>query len=214
MANLSKRTTPMMGKLSELLVSGKRFGLLEAGPRPELAIQSPRGLKNYDLGVVGLGIVAALEKSGDHVLLAKHSTAAAAATAQSRSRSRSNPIPVKSRDCYRRFGEDDDDEDYTFVTCHGLNDKSYTKVYYDGGEIARASISSVKNKRTTNDSQKRNNDIFSITSTSCKEDTHSQSLFPASDFLSSCHLCKKKLHGKDIYMYRYYNEQTGDLKLN
>ncbi|KAL4571808.1 hypothetical protein LXL04_018573 [Taraxacum kok-saghyz] len=24
----------------------------------------------------------------------------------------------------------------------------------------------------------------------------------ASDFLSSCHLCKKRLHGKDIYMYR------------
>ncbi|CAA6664621.1 unnamed protein product [Spirodela intermedia] len=26
--------------------------------------------------------------------------------------------------------------------------------------------------------------------------------FPAADFLSSCYLCKKKLHGGDIYMYR------------
>ena len=26
--------------------------------------------------------------------------------------------------------------------------------------------------------------------------------FPSADFLSSCYLCKKKLHGEDIYMYR------------
>lgn len=28
------------------------------------------------------------------------------------------------------------------------------------------------------------------------------SFYPTSDFLNSCHLCNKKLHGKDIYMYR------------
>ncbi|KAE8691385.1 Oligouridylate binding protein 1B isoform 1 [Hibiscus syriacus] len=27
-------------------------------------------------------------------------------------------------------------------------------------------------------------------------------VYPTSDFLASCHFCRKKLHGKDIYMYR------------
>ena len=35
-----------------------------------------------------------------------------------------------------------------------------------------------------------------------------------SDFLSSCFLCKKKLHGVDIYMYRYRNHHRHTLSLS
>ncbi|MBA0847865.1 hypothetical protein Goshw_024744 [Gossypium schwendimanii] len=81
-----------------------------------------------------------------------------------------------------RFQENSE-EDYTFVTRHG---ESSTKVYFSGGE--------------EEEEQRLVGKIKEITS--LKPRFVQDFNYPTSDFLSSCHLCKKKLHGKDIYMYR------------
>lgn len=203
---LGKRTRPMIGKISELLVSGNRAGFFDTAttsPRSplDLKMQSPRGLKNYDLGGVGLGIVAALEKSGHggREILAKYAICGSNLI-------RSEPIPVSSvtSNCERfkrgtsAFDEQvqgESLENYTYVTCRrGPNQSSFTRVYYDGGEL-------VNNPRIKDDFETRTNlGIFHASPASCTDDF---SVFPTPDYLSSCHLCRKNLHGKDIYMYRY-----------
>ncbi|KAL4298401.1 hypothetical protein GQ457_12G021820 [Hibiscus cannabinus] len=155
-----RRPRPMMGKLSELLVSGKRAGFIsDAATSPtsplDVKTPSPRGMKRYDAGGVGLGIVAALDKSTTGSC--KHAVCS------------SNLIvvgPGKNFDGFK-----DNLEEITYVISHGSG-KSSTKVYYDGGEDGHGAR--------------------------FVEDVG----FPTSDFLSSCHLCRKHLHGRDIYMYR------------
>ncbi|XVF48856.1 hypothetical protein PTKIN_Ptkin03bG0222000 [Pterospermum kingtungense] len=193
---LGKRPRPMIGKLSELLVSGNKNnnnkpGFLDVAtttsPRSPLDFKtpSPRGLKIYDVGGVGLGIVAALDKS-----------------ICSSSLNRSNAIvisPGKNCDVFRgrRYGDNSELEsleDYTYVTSHGPGKSSSTKVYYDAGHDdhqQRRSSSSSSTSTTRHDTNKGFGAV--------KED---HVVYPTSDFLSSCHLCRKKLHGKDIYMYR------------
>ncbi|KAH7519325.1 hypothetical protein FEM48_Zijuj08G0024300 [Ziziphus jujuba var. spinosa] len=199
---LGKRPRPMIGKLSELLVSGNRAGLFDmaamTSPRSplDLKMQSPRGLKNYDVGGVGLGIVAALEKSGHggREILAKYAIC-------SPNLNRSEPIPVNSAKKSERLtngnneeAEEESLENYTYVTCrHGPNKTSFTRVYYDGVER------SIDNNPRNDLGRSNNLGIFHTSPSSCSEEF---SVFPTSDFLSSCHLCRKKLHGKDIYMYR------------
>lgn len=177
----------MIGKLSALLVSGNRAGFLDVGTSPrgplDLKIQSPRGLKQYDTGGVGLGIVAALDHGGCENL--------AKFTVCSSSLNRSSPIPVTSGKTYdhqrcrggREGGLEEMDslENYTYVTHAGPN-KALTKVYYDGVDQTNTNVFPTKK------SPKKLVDDFSA--------------YPTSAFLSSCHLCSKKLHGKDIYMYR------------
>ncbi|KAF3439716.1 hypothetical protein FNV43_RR17994 [Rhamnella rubrinervis] len=202
---LGKRPTPMIGKISELLVSGNRAGFFDTAttsPRSplDLKMQSPRGFKNYDLGGVGLGIVAALEKSGHggREILAKYAICGSNLI-------RSEPIPVNSGNgnCERfkrgasAFDEEAEGEsleNYTYVTCRrGPNQSSFTRVYYDG-------VERVNNPRIKDDFGTRTNlGIFHESPASCTDDF---SVFLTSDYLSSCHLCRKKLHGKDIYMYR------------
>ncbi|WCJ42831.1 hypothetical protein M5689_023615 [Euphorbia peplus] len=169
---ITKRTHPMIGRLSELLVSGSnhRTGFLDVtmtSPRSplEYRIQSPRGLKNYDIGGVGLGIVAALEKSSNFVPRFPISSSSYGY--------KSDPIPVLGA---KEMDSDSlEEEDYTYVTNH---EQSFTRVYYDRG-ICQVSPAPVKPS---------GGDVAA--------------LYPTSEFLSSCHLCRKKLHGKDIYMYR------------
>ncbi|KAF5743115.1 hypothetical protein HS088_TW09G01180 [Tripterygium wilfordii] len=184
---LGKRTH--LGKLSELFVSGNRARVVsEATTSPRcplyLKAQSPRcGTKCYELGGVGLGIVAALEKPSSsngkgHEILAKY------AITSPRCSIKSAPIPAYSgRNC-GGFEEEIDLENYTYVTFHGPDNKSITKVYHDGGDNAR--IDNVCEAKKTKKKTRRFN----------------QNSYPVSDFLSSCHLCQKQLHGKDIYMYR------------
>ncbi|XP_062091187.1 FCS-Like Zinc finger 13-like [Humulus lupulus] len=216
MVNLTNKARPMIGKLSELLVPGHRAGSIEIGTSPrsplDLKMQSPRGLKSYDLGGVGLGIVAALEKSsvdGGRDFPAKYAIC-------SLNLNRSNPIPVKivnNGDKFRAC-EELDEESYTYVTCRLPNNKSITKVYYDGVDYGRRNhrkndLGRCNNQRGIFDSPSaRKNDldrcnnqrsIFDSPSAISGEENSS---FPTSDFLSCCHLCRKKLHGKDIYMYR------------
>ncbi|EOY30208.1 Zf-FLZ domain - like 10 [Theobroma cacao] len=189
---LGKRPRPMIGKLSELLVSGSKPGFLDLATSPrgplDLKSPSPRGLKRFDVGGVGLGIVAALEKSSDSC---RHAIC-------SSNLNRSKAIVVSSGrnwDGLRGRCEDlemESLENYTYVTSHGPG-KSSTKVYYDGGERRRSSSGHDRNgfgavKETTPAARFVEGDVVPT--------------YPTSDFLSTCHLCRKKLHGKDIYMYR------------
>ncbi|KAK5824839.1 FCS-Like Zinc finger 13-like [Gossypium arboreum] len=164
-----KRPRPMMGKLSELLVAGKKPVFLDAvvtSPRSPLDLKtpSPRSSKRYDVGGVGLGIAVALDN--------KCSTHSCRHTICS-----SNVIVVKSGG---KNLEMESLEDFTYVTTHGSG-KSSTKVYYDGGEERRKS-----NCETPAPAPRFVEEVA----------------YPTSDFLSCCHLCRKKLHGQDIYMYR------------
>ncbi|KAJ8751113.1 hypothetical protein K2173_016294 [Erythroxylum novogranatense] len=197
---LGKRTHPMIVRLSELLASGSRAGSLDVATSPrsplDFKIQSPRGLKSYDVGGVGLGIVAALEKSGndsEHEILAKYAI-------RSPGSNRSGPVSVGSgknceriKDGFAELETDSLEDDYTFVTIHGPNE-SYTKVYYDGDDHRKS-----ENKETVIDISC---DVASLPQRSPARVDDDVSFYPTSDFLSSCNLCRKKLHGKDIYMYR------------
>ncbi|KAB2623705.1 hypothetical protein D8674_042058 [Pyrus ussuriensis x Pyrus communis] len=194
MLKFGKRPLPMVGKISELLVSGSsaRFSDRDTSPRGPLDLKiqptsSPRGVKSYDVGGVGLGILAALEKSthNGREILAKYAVLCP-------NTNRSDPIPVNSGQNCDGFSsggvqefEEDSSENYTYVTLRGQK-KSCTKVYYDGGDCAGSAM----HRRASSGGL-----------TICADDLES-SVFSTSDFLSCCHLCKKNLHGKDIYMYR------------
>lgn len=158
----ANRPRPIIGKLSALLLSGNHAaGFSDMGSSPrgplDLKIQSPRSLKCYDVGGVGLGIVAALEKCssssssssscsvGGHEILAKFSVCSPS------SFNKSSPIPVSS-----------------------------------GGNCARSS-----------------GDDRIIKESPPRVVVEEISVYPTSYFMSSCNLCRKKLHGQDIYMYRW-----------
>ncbi|CAI9766563.1 unnamed protein product [Fraxinus pennsylvanica] len=151
-------------------------------------------LKKYDFGGVGLGIVAALDKSREGSL-----------ALCSRNLNRSNPVPVNSPWNSSRFRGGFDEmemdssfeEDYTIVTCHGPN-KSYTKVYFDGYEHGRRGDDRTPFRIQQNNKKTIRASVFEISPARSIEVAG----FPASDFLSSCHMCQKKLLGKDIFMYR------------
>ncbi|XP_028782750.1 FCS-Like Zinc finger 13-like [Neltuma alba] len=195
---LGNRPRPMIGKLSELLISGARAAALmdtSGSPRGPLdmsfKMHSPRGLKSYDLGGVGLGIVVALHKSGGagREILPKSAVCSPGLT-------RSEPIPVRSiknPDGFHR-GVNEMElgslEDYTCVTCH-LPDKPFTRVYYGEGENLRNGFN--ENIKPNACNPKRTNP---------ESVCETERSYPTSDFLNSCHLCGKKLDGKDIYMYR------------
>lgn len=192
---LGKRPRPMIGKLSELLISGNNnnnnnkprsmdvVGTTRS-PRSPLDIKtpSPRGLKWYDAGHgVGLGIVAALDNK----------------SICSSDLNRSNAIlinPCKTSTRGRQFGDSDLEslEDYTYVTSHGHGPggkSSSTKVYYDGATAT-----------TTRHDTKGFGAVKETPIPAAKMFVDYN--YPTSDFLSCCHLCRKQLHGKDIYMYR------------
>nr|GMD32159.1 protein mard1 [Ipomoea batatas] len=166
---LGKRLNPVAGKIA-------------GGPT------SPRSpLKSFDLGGVGLAIVAALEKSCERGEIAGRKVVC------SRNSRRSVPIPVSSGRIPARivgsFGrsleEEEEEEEYTVVTCRGSDNKPYTKVY---GEVPSSRNPARSNRPS----------VFMISPARLGDIP----ACPDSDFLSSCHLCRKKLSGKDIYMYR------------
>lgn len=200
---LGKRPAPLIGKLTNSFISGNRAaaaGVVEVATSPrsplDFKIQSPRVLKNYDLGGVGLGILAALEKSpnlGCEIQPNNNNKAL-----YNRNLNRSNPIPVNSsKNSYNRrndrdFEMDNSSEEFTLVTCRKQGNESCTKVYYYGDEQIRRvpEIRKEINRKT----------VFTISPARIGDS--SSVAIPGSDFLSSCHWCQKKLQGKDIYMYR------------
>ncbi|PIN01530.1 hypothetical protein CDL12_25961 [Handroanthus impetiginosus] len=194
---LGKTSRPVIEILTGSLVSG--HWSRQAGATTSPRCQSPRGLKSFDFGGVGLGIVAALEKSGGGGNEIPGNKALF-----SRNLNRSKPIPVSSpknssrnRRCLEEVsGKRESLEEYTIVTCHGPN-KSYTKVYSDAGEGGRKGYEHTP-YRIQGSLKSKGTSVFHISPVRIGEATG----IPASDFLSSCNLCHKKLHGKDIYMYR------------
>ncbi|XP_031104639.1 FCS-Like Zinc finger 14-like [Ipomoea triloba] len=176
---IGRRLSPVIGK-----TSGAPLSDGSTSPRSPLELKSPRGPKSYDLGVVGLAIVAALEtsrgKGGEFLALRAVCN-------------RPVPIPVNSGRLAGGFGEtaaeclDEDEEEYTLVTCRGPDNECYTRLYCDSGIVG--SRRSLKPRRPT---------VFEISPAR----TGDSPGYPDSDFLSSCHMCRKNLHGKDIYMYR------------
>ncbi|KAJ8532099.1 hypothetical protein K7X08_012022 [Anisodus acutangulus] len=186
---LGKRPSkPVIGKLTGVAFSGSRIMDGATSPRSplDIRIQSPRGLKSFDFGGVGLAIVAALEKSSGNKAV------------YNRNSNRSLPIPVisssknNSASYTPKFDETDMDsfEEYTIVTCRAPGNKCYTKVYGDRSKHEtefQTPARKCNRPSVFNISPARIGDIPA---------------YPDSDFLSSCHLCQKKLHGKDIYMYR------------
>lgn len=192
----------VIGKLAGTWCSGSQswFSVVATSPTSplEYKIQSPRGLKSYDLGGVGLAIVAALEKSDNNPRYQIQANNKAVFVPNV---TRSNPIPVKPSTSNRgdlEESEMDTLEDYTFVTCHGPN-KSYTRVYCDNG----SDHGRVVHEKDGFDrrSKKHVLPVFEISPARFGGDHFTA--YPASDFLSSCNLCQKKLHGRDLYMYRY-----------
>ncbi|XP_022931969.1 uncharacterized protein LOC111438247 [Cucurbita moschata] len=187
---LAKGQRPVIGRLSELLVSRCRPSFLDAGApssptSPFDLSPSPRpNLKNYTAGV-GLGIVAALDTSTSAVrgseILVKHAVFSPKLTSPRR------PVPIPIGLVGGSFSPEEDDEldnvedeNYTYVTTRGPVESS-TRVYYNGGLVAGGC---------------------------CRKPP--PSLKPVDqppprrtpDFLRSCHSCGKNLEGKDIYMYR------------
>ncbi|KAJ4952272.1 hypothetical protein NE237_029104 [Protea cynaroides] len=149
-------------------------------PTSILRSPSPRGShvglkKNCELvtGAVGLGIVAALEKSGgagqQGEILAKFF-----AGGLNLNHNRSDPIPI-------------------VVRAGG------------GGGTSRLRPRAGKDDGASDDfRRRRTSSVFCESPPACVVVGGSPAVpaFPTPDFLSSCHLCRKKLHGRDIYMYR------------
>ncbi|KAG8367129.1 hypothetical protein BUALT_Bualt16G0040400 [Buddleja alternifolia] len=189
---LGKKTRPVIGMLTGKLISGNRSALTDF-PRThfESKTQSPKGLKkSFDFGGVGLGIVAAMEKSGD--------VRCEIPALFSRNLSRSKPIPVKNSPRNKVIAEEmemESLEEYTIVTCHKGPNKSYTKVYCDGTRGDERAPFRIQNGGVKSSSRAS---VFHISPARFADVAGA----PAADFLSSCHLCHKKLQGEDIYMYR------------
>ncbi|XVF19101.1 hypothetical protein REPUB_Repub11eG0081200 [Reevesia pubescens] len=136
--------------------------------------KSPR---NFQDGVVGLGIVAAMTHS-THTHHYQQPKPICFAPSP-----RSTPIPIlSSAKPAPTFNELSDD--YTCLISH-FCDNSIKKHVYFGHENNNYSVFTAPSTSPT-----RNNMGL------IKRDFYSD------DFLTCCHLCKRELHGLDIFMYR------------
>lgn len=169
---------PVAGKL---ITSGLRSGFLEDGTSPttpfEFKVLSPTGIINCEMGGIGLGIVAALDISNQNIPAKK-------ANFRCRNPMETEPIPVNHINDVE-MGNDAgslEEEYYTIVTHHKPN-RWCTKPH----SVSRKPIE-IRDRTS----------IFDI-SPYGDDDTK---MYIASEFLNSCHLCNKRLHGRDIYMYR------------
>ncbi|KAF3540009.1 hypothetical protein F2Q69_00019104 [Brassica cretica] len=203
---LSKRTHPMIGKISELLVGVNRSAAA-AAPFLDVLMTSPRSPLDFKIlpqisqrnsskrfyddnlgGSVGLGIVAALENSTTRRITSVSRT-------ESNQTGRSDPVQFMSH--VGSSDEEDeemfimDEEDYTLVTSHhGPSGTCSTRVYdKDGLECFASKINEERRERLF---------VVDVGTESPKNTPEFQGL----GFLNSCYLCRKKLHGQDIFIYR------------
>lgn len=155
--------------------------------------KSPR---NFQGEVVGLGIVAAMTDLN-------HETSANTAVVSPRS----TPIPIvlsakpaanfRGPVVDRESDEevDESSESYTCVISHLGSNLVEKRVYYDdklNGVVGYC----CGDAYVVSDCEAR---LFSASPVDGDEVRRE---FRAADFLSSCYLCKKQLHGLDIFMYR------------
>ncbi|KAG9458058.1 hypothetical protein H6P81_002566 [Aristolochia fimbriata] len=154
------------------------FSDVPASPT-ETRVGSPNKWRSKESEAVGLGIIAALQKSGD--VQAKFVVGGGGGGGLNLSRT--DPIPVGKNNSTGDGGVDERSD--------VGRSESFTSVTYRGRH--RLSV-------TRDDGKSRNMGVFLASSP--PRFTEDFMGFQTSDFLSYCHLCWKKLHGKDIYMYR------------
>lgn len=145
--------------------------------------KSPKKFEDPNGAVVGLGIVAAMNKNSN-------SSSRAAILAISPRSTTSNPIPIftmksspnkKSSPKRPSTEEMEMCEEYTCVISHVGTNLIKKREYFDGEFIGNSnSIAYQKASIAVN---------------------HTPN-FTTADFLNSCFLCKKQLKGLDIFMYR------------
>ncbi|GAB2219206.1 hypothetical protein Droror1_Dr00006837 [Drosera rotundifolia] len=191
---LGKRSRPAAMMAKNITGAAIRAAGIIAGPA-----SSGTPKKNYDQGGIGLGIVFALDDNtiasptggGGGEVLVKYAVGRPVM-------GRSDPIPVNSNSKIKLFDsrgsmdEESLEEKYTYVTCRGP-EKSITRVYYDGGEFE----GDCKGVWSAG--------VGFVVSPVVSVAAEGFAGFCESEFLSSCFLCRKGLHGKDIFMYRGEN---------
>lgn len=172
-------------------------------------IKSPKNFEEPN-GVVGLGILAAMNKNDCNNFHDQFLKRAAVLAVSPRS---TNPIPILSNKKYTSSLSPNNNkigftkrpsveemelcEEYTCVISRG--DNQIKKIeYFDDG------LCFVNENLVVNDeSVEITANISAAVSRGCEA-----KVFQMADFLSSCFLCDKKLHGLDIFMYRYLLHST------
>ncbi|XP_024028381.1 uncharacterized protein LOC112093685 isoform X2 [Morus notabilis] len=173
-------------------------------PSPSsVAKSSPRNFRGDGGGVVGLGIVAAMTgSSSSHEAFASANPYIAVSP-------KSSPIPIVSSAKAaanfrggRNYGDlDPDDEEevvdessesYTCVISHHGNNLVTKRVYFGDNKVDNGGCDDACVVTCSRG-------VFSASPTNIGE---LETEFWTSDFLNSCFLCKKQLHGLDIFMYR------------
>lgn len=166
-------------------------------------IKSPKNFEEPN-GVVGLGILAAMNKNDSNNFHDQFLKRAAVLAVSPRS---TNPIPILSNKKHiSSFSPNNNKtgftkrpsveemelcEEYTCVISRG--DNQIKKIeYFDDG------LCLVNDNLVVNDeSVEITANISAAVARGCEA-----KVFQMADFLSSCFLCDKKLHGLDIFMYR------------
>ncbi|XP_038984318.1 FCS-Like Zinc finger 14-like [Phoenix dactylifera] len=148
-------------------------------PADPPAARSPRSFAD---GAVGLGIVAALSGGGD-----------VGGRGRSAALRRSEPIPIAPTRAFAaaRSPEPDEtelSESYTCVISHVRGNSVRKRVYFgDGSEVVTGAV------------HRGRAVLFEM-----PPPPEPAMPFAAIGFLSRCYLCKKKLEGIDVYMYRIH----------
>ncbi|CAH2036874.1 unnamed protein product [Thlaspi arvense] len=175
---------------SQMVVPGNQSVLLPinftASPRSplDMKILLPGSSKRYDNGGIGLGIVAGLEKPGTRINRHQISSKQNPVYYSGSGTNRSNPVHCTRRR-FQYPAEVYLSEEYTCVKSRdGPN-----KIYFNDDEFELC-----KNK---SDGDRRWDKSMDIT-----EEIPAKKWEGGLDFLILCCLCKKKLQGKDIYMYK------------
>ncbi|KAH0877895.1 hypothetical protein HID58_065289, partial [Brassica napus] len=185
---------------SHMVVPGYRSiispGNFTTSPRSplDMKLPSPGSTKRYDDGGVGLGIVAALEKSGSIMRLNRQEISSSRQNPVYYSGSgsnRSNPVHCPRRNQFQ--AEIELSEEYTRVTSRR---DGVSKVYYNDEKFE------FRDDRSEGDRRERRLDKSTETAEESAAKKRDVLMKDSQEFLSLCCLCKKKLRGKDIYMYK------------
>ncbi|KAI3443462.1 hypothetical protein Pfo_000127 [Paulownia fortunei] len=193
----------MNGKKMRLSIN-LSFLILADSTKQSSAHKSPKNFEQPN-GVVGLGILAALNDDRHHhhqdpVFINGSRTAILAISPKSSS----NPIPILSN---KNFSKNNSSkklsveemevcEEYTCVISH-VGDNIINKREYFEADILGNNTGSQTFSVVTGNGV--GSGAVSDSSVSGGEKT---ATFGTADFLNSCFLCEKMLHGLDIFMYR------------
>lgn len=191
------------------------------------SIKSPKNFEEPN-GVVGLGILVAMNTNSNDEYCSQDPFFKRTAILANSPRSLSNPIPILSRNKSTSFSAKSDKsttdtkrkmnveemelcEEYTCVISHIGDNQIKKKEYFDSGWSLRCSTNTVITGTEKISADSNSNSIDRGVSSGVVSASSAVSIshggetptFPVADFLNSCFLCKKQLHGLDIFMYRY-----------